>query len=275
MDPNMNKLFKWSVANSQNSQNNEGTENEGSAPNVAEASNGLTAEMINGLFGGPSDADQMKFAMASIENPEVDIENKLIAFDNFEQLIEGIDNAKNLKPLQLWAPLVKQLKHENAEIRLFAAWCIGTAVQNNPDAQDEVCSLSRRNPIISCSNTDIHQFILHNAMPTLVHIAKTDSSQNTRKKAVYAISSAVRNHQPAMNQLSSALPEDYPTNADASGIKAPDTETSDIKTVATETTAIRALDAEASDIKVVDATDMEAIDAIMDKLRSLPMDPST
>lgn len=275
MDPNMNKLFKWSVANSQNSQNPEGAENGGSAPTVSEAANTLTPEMINGLFGGPSDADQMKFAMASIENPEVDIENKLVAFDNFEQLIEGIDNAKNLKPLQLWAPLVKLLKHENAEIRLFAAWCIGTAVQNNPEAQDEVCFLSLSNPIISCSNTDVYQFILHNAMPTLVHIAKTDSSRNTRKKAVYAISSAVRNHQPAMNQLSSALPEGYSTDAHASGTKAPDTETSEIKTVATETTAIRAVDAEASDIKVVDATDMEAIDAIMDKLRSIPMDPST
>jgi hypothetical protein len=99
-------------------------------------------------------------------------------------LIEGIDNANNLVPLNLWKPLVELLKHDEyhtcvnkslsylilclrvvlyrcphtpgrhtsdlwkplvellkhdeAEIRRMAAWCVGTAVQNNPQAQDQV-----------------------------------------------------------------------------------------------------------------------------------------
>jgi hypothetical protein len=36
---------------------------------------------------------------------------------------------------------VELLKHEEAEMRRMAAWCIGTAVQNNEKAQDKVCAL--------------------------------------------------------------------------------------------------------------------------------------
>ena len=132
----MNKLLKWSVTNSQASA---GAEGEGSAPNATEAAKTMTPEMLSRLFGGPSDADLMRAAMEVVHDPETDLENKLIAFDNFEQLIEGIDNANNLEPMGLWTPLVQLLKHEETEIRRYAAWAIGTAVQNNPKAQDKVC----------------------------------------------------------------------------------------------------------------------------------------
>lgn len=68
----------------------------------------------------------------------------------------------------------------------------------------------------------------------LVKIATTDSNAATRKKSVYALSSAVRNYQPSMNELVKSLPEGYPTEK-------------------------------------VDAGDMEAVDVIMDKLRSHPV----
>lgn len=74
-------------------------------------------------------------------------------------------------------------------------------------------------------------------MPDLVSLATTDSNAATRKKAIYAISSAVRNYQPAMDELTKSLPEGYPTDK-------------------------------------TDAANMEAIDAIMDKLRSHPVDAS-
>lgn len=138
MDPEMNKLLKWSVTNSQASV---GAEGEGSAPNASEAAKTMTPEMLSRLFGGPSDADLMRAAIEVVNDPETDLENKLIAFDNFEQLIEGIDNANNLEPMGLWTPLVQLLKHEETEIRRYAAWSIGTAVQNNPKAQDKVYSL--------------------------------------------------------------------------------------------------------------------------------------
>jgi hsp70-interacting protein len=137
MNPEMNNLLKWGVANSQAP----GTEGEGKAPDLKAAASQLTPQMINTLFGGPSEADLMKAAMEVLHDNESDLENKLIAFDNFEQMIEGIDNANNLEPLNLWTPLVQLLKHEEPEIRRYAAWCVGTAVQNNPKAQDKVCRL--------------------------------------------------------------------------------------------------------------------------------------
>lgn len=63
--------------------------------------------------------------------------------------------------------------------------------------------------------------------------ATSDSNPTTRKKAVYALSSAVRNYQPAMNELVKSLPEGYPRDK-------------------------------------TDATNMEDVDSVMDKLRAHP-----
>ncbi|KAJ6092140.1 hypothetical protein N7467_004109 [Penicillium canescens] len=212
MDPQMNKLLKWSVANSQVS---EGAES--GTPSAPEAAKGLTPDMVRTLFGGPSEADLMRAAMEVVHSDEADMENKLIAMDNFEQLIEGIDNANNLEPLGLWTPLVQLLKHDEADLRRMAAWCIGTAVQNNEKAQDKL--------------------VLLNAIPDLVTIATTDSNPAARKKAIYALSSATRNYQPAMNELLKSLPEGYPTDKK-------------------------------------DASNMDDVDAILDKLRAHPVDAS-
>lgn len=76
-----------------------------------------------------------------------------------------------------------------------------------------------------------------NVIPTLVNMSTTDPNPATRKKAVYALSSAVRNYQPCMNELVKHLPEGYPSDK-------------------------------------ADAGDMEAVDAIMDKLRSHPVESS-
>jgi hsp70-interacting protein len=72
------------------------------------------------------------------------LEDRITAFDNFEQLIENLDNANNLEALNLWIPLIEQLENKEVELRRFAAWCIGTAVQNNIKTQEKV-SLS--NPL--------------------------------------------------------------------------------------------------------------------------------
>ncbi|KAH1432508.1 hsp70 nucleotide exchange factor fes1 [Aspergillus fumigatus] len=215
MDPNMNNLLKWSIENSTSAQ--QAGNSNGTGPAPASRSN-LNPEMLSALFGGPSDADLMKAAMEALHSDEVDLENKMIAFDNFEQLIESIDNANNLEPLGLWTPLVELLKHEEAEMRRMAAWCIGTAVQNNEKAQDKL--------------------IVFNVLPTLVAMSTSDPAPAARKKAVYAISSGVRNYQPAMDEFVKHLPEGY-----TSGEK-------------------------------IDAADMEAIDALLDKLRAHPSEVS-
>lgn len=136
-DPNLNTLLKWGVENSTVS---EGAE----APKTQ-----LSPEALAVLFGGnqKSDAQMMKDNMEVIKREECDLEDRIIAFDNFEQLIENLDNANNLEPLGLWIPLIEQLENKEAELRRFAAWCIGTAVQNNIKTQEKV----RRNVLlISC-----------------------------------------------------------------------------------------------------------------------------
>ncbi|PIG87181.1 Hsp70 nucleotide exchange factor fes1 [Aspergillus arachidicola] len=202
MDANMNNLLKWSIQNSTTQQSDASNASNNTADSSAR---GLTPEMLSALFGGPSDADLMKAAMETLHSDEVDLENKLIAFDNFEQLIESIDNANNLEPLA-------------SEMRRMAAWCIGTAVQNNEKAQDKL--------------------VVFNAVPKLVTMSTTDSNPATRKKAVFALSSAVRNYQPAMDELVKHLPEGY------------------------------------SQGEKVDAGDMDAVDAIMNRLRAHPVPSS-
>lgn len=66
-------------------------------------------------------------------------------------------------------------------------------------------------------------------------MATTDPNPAARKKSVYALSSATRNYQPALNELIKHLPDDYGFGQ-------------------------------------TDAADMEAVDLIMDKLRSHPVD---
>ncbi|PYI10842.1 armadillo/beta-catenin-like repeat-containing protein [Aspergillus sclerotiicarbonarius CBS 121057] len=217
MDPNMNNLLKWSIKASTSGEQTSDDNNASTTAATDSSRNGLTPQMLSTLFGGPSEADLMKAAMAALRSDEVDLENKLIAFDNFEQLIESIDNANNLEPLGLWSPLVELLQHEEADMRRMAAWCIGTAVQNNEKAQDKL--------------------VVFNALPTLVSLSTKDTVPVVRKKAIYAISSGVRNYQPAMDEVTKSLPEGYSRDK-------------------------------------IYAGDMDAVDALMDKLRAHPVESS-
>jgi hypothetical protein len=180
MDPGMNELLKWSVENSSTTAND---------PSAAPPTNRhLNPDALNALFGGPSDADLMIASMQAIrsDDPEITLEDKLVAFDNFEQLIENLDNANNLQPLSLWTPLLQCLAHEEAEIRTMAAWCVGTAVQNNEKSQERLLAM--------------------NGIPPLVKLAVGETEgQKVRRKAVYALSSAARNYQPSMDVLTEEL----------------------------------------------------------------------
>ncbi|KAK7421783.1 hsp70 nucleotide exchange factor fes1 [Neonectria punicea] len=181
-DKRLNELLKWSIENSDNTK---------SDPNVAPPTSDLTPELMATLMGGPSDADLMKASMEIIttNDPEqVTLDDKLIAFDNFEQLIEGLDNANNMANLGLWTPLLEQLRHDERDVRKMAAWCIGTAVQNNVRTQESLLTMGEH------------------GLPQLVHLAThEDEHEDVRRKAVYALSSACRNYQPAMDVFAEEL----------------------------------------------------------------------
>lgn len=148
MDRGLNELLKWGVENSDTARqsianiNDDPSSTSTSAAAHPPTTRGVNEDVLRALLGGPSDADLMRESMAALLSDEVDLENKMIAFDNFEQLVEMIDNANNMEPLGLWSPLAGLLRHEEADMRRMAAWCIGTAVQNNEKAQDKVGSSS-------------------------------------------------------------------------------------------------------------------------------------
>ena len=205
----MNQLLKWSIENSENPS----ADPTSTTDPKAERPSGrpLNAEALNALLGGPSDADLMKESMAAIQSPQVPLADKLIAFDNFEQLIENLDNANNMDVLKLWTPLVQLLKNDEAELRRYAAWCVGTAVQNNVKAQAKLLALD--------------------AISVLTHLSIEDSSAPVRRKAIYALSSEIRNFQPGLDAALRTLP----------------------KGIAPE--------------GAIDAGDMEAVDRVIEQLR--------
>ena len=204
-DPGLNSLLQWGIENSESLG--------GDTNQPAREPKGLSADAIRALMGGPSDADLMREAMTIIvsSDPEVTQDAKMTAFDNFEQLIENLDNANNMEPLGLWTPLLAQLDNPVADHRRMAAWCLGTAVQNNMKSQE--------------------RFLAVNGIDKICKVAVDDEDKAVRRKAVYALSSGVRNYQPAMNEAAKRLPKDI-VGADH-----------------------------------VSASDMDAIDAIMEKLR--------
>lgn len=221
----MNTLLKWSIENSDASLQN-GSGSNGAAPtgvraidnsdakdidtSVEDASRGptrLDPGILDAVFGGPSDAELMKASMSVIVDPEVSLENKLTAFDNFEQLIEGIDNANNMKNLGLWAPLIETLESPEIQLRRMACWCIGTAVQNNEKAQEtalEVGAMTRLARLATGRRADGEAGKEEDS-------ASGDDEKNLRRKACYAISSAIRNYQPNADAVVAAIPEGMKT----------------------------------------------------------------
>lgn len=201
-DPGLNSLLKWSVQNSEQARDDPTSQSDPKAER--DPQRGLDQEALARLMGGPSDADRMKEAMGAIQHPEVDLENKLIAFDNFEQLIENLDNANNMEPIGLWVPLVDQLDNPEPELQRYAAWCLGTAVQNNIRSQDRCLAVG--------------------AVPKLVNLALKGKTPALRKKAVYALSSEVRNYQPALVVMCQSLPPEFrgEDNLDANDMEAVD-----------------------------------------------------
>ena len=132
-DPGLNTLLKWSIENSAVSA-------ETAEPTQPRTQ--LNPELLAQLMGGPSDADRMISSMQAIHDPSVDLENKGIAWDNFEQLVENLDNANNMEALKLWTPLCDMLESAEKQDREMACWCLGTAVQNNIKCQERVSLLS-------------------------------------------------------------------------------------------------------------------------------------
>ena len=61
-------------------------------------------------------------------------------------------------------------------------------------------------------DADQIKLLVLGAIPTLMRMATTDTDQGARKKAISALSSAVRNFQPGLDEAVSHTPADYKPN---------------------------------------------------------------
>lgn len=139
-------------------------------------------KLLNQLFGGPDEVALMKESIAIAHNPKVEDKDKEIALENFEMLIENMDNANNIENLGLWHPIVDLLKSDVPDdLRVTVSGIIGTAVQNNPKSQED--------------------FAKTNGLQELVTIAGDGQNKSLQNKALYAISSYIRNYKSGYKQF--------------------------------------------------------------------------
>ncbi|RCK58055.1 Hsp70 nucleotide exchange factor FES1 [Candida viswanathii] len=138
---------------------------------------------LSQLFGGPDEATLMKESIKVVQTPDVSTSDKEIALENFEMLIENLDNANNIGNLNLWDPLNKILADAKTPVDLKVLICgiIGTAVQNNPKSQE-----------------DFHK---SDGLGELIKLAQDGTNKALQLKALYAMSSAIRDYNPGYIQF--------------------------------------------------------------------------
>ncbi|KAI7861639.1 nucleotide exchange factor Fes1-domain-containing protein, partial [Spinellus fusiger] len=132
----MEKLLQWAVNNSDT--NDLGKQAEAVRKGELKVDPSRYDPAILEAILGKDDATRMKEAVACITDLEDTVENKVIALDNLELLIEGIDNAMNIENMKLWPGIISQFHSTEALVRKGSIWVAGTAVQNNPAAQKAV-----------------------------------------------------------------------------------------------------------------------------------------
>ena len=123
---------------------------------------------------GKEDAVRMRECVERITDASLVEEDRVTAFDELELLVESIDNANDLRPLKLWPSIVGMLASDSPALRLHACWVLGTAVQNNPRAQQD---------FLDCGGLE----------PTL-RVLEQDTDSNVRAKALYCVSGAIRHN---------------------------------------------------------------------------------
>ncbi|KAI8907840.1 armadillo-type protein [Gorgonomyces haynaldii] len=129
---------------------------------------------------GKGDAIRLKECFEVVYSDK-SLEEKLQAFDEIELLVESIDNANDLRPLGLWPKLLKALEFEEDELRMFSLWVIGTAIQNNEKAQQA--------------------FYDFEALGHILRALEQDKSIKVRQKALYCLSSAIRQNKQLYDQF--------------------------------------------------------------------------
>jgi hsp70-interacting protein len=110
---------------------------------------------------------------------------------------------KDLKKLNMWEPLHSLLSSEMSPllVKVQALWVIGTALQNNPSAQDAVRLLTLISTLVS--HLSIIQYLAHDPLPTLLSflVPSPSSTLQSRSKAIYTLSDLLKHSAPAVKEL--------------------------------------------------------------------------
>ena len=170
-NPTPTDLLAWAVTHIPETgpNANDTTSNTTPPVNVQE----IDRKWIEVILGKP-DSARMKDLITTI-NETSDVDMKVAAFDELELLLESLDNANDLQPLNLWKTLISFLDDSEPKVRMYAAWVMGTAVQNNEKAQND--------------------FERNGGLVAVLNCIGKETDAAAINKGLYCISSAIRANQ--------------------------------------------------------------------------------
>lgn len=170
----MDKLLNWSLAHQL-----------GDKDAIAKVGDAPDPKLLNQLFGGPDEPGLMKQLMQVVSNDEATEDAKVTALENFEMLIENLDNANAIGQMGFWPTINSQLQPDIPETRrILAASIVGIATQNNPMSQQAFHDL--------------------NGLGSLVNMATDKASVACQLKALFAITLYIRHFEPGYTQFADA-----------------------------------------------------------------------
>ncbi|KAI8804148.1 nucleotide exchange factor Fes1-domain-containing protein [Cladochytrium replicatum] len=145
---------------------------------------------------GKKDAVKMKESVNVVVDESRTLDDRVAAFDQLEMLIESGDNARDLRPLDLWKPVLYLLASDTAHprLRFYAAWVVGTAVQNDQTVQTD--------------------FLDVGGLDVLIPAIKSESDTQVLAKIIYALSKITPVHSPPCSLTPASHPSapSFPRN---------------------------------------------------------------
>lgn len=167
----MEKLLQWSIAQQ--------TGDKEAMAKIGQPD----PEMLKQLFGGPDEPSLMNQAMIVACNPEATLDAREVALENFEMLIENLDNANNIGNMKLWPHVISQLLTEYVSLQVLGASIVAIATQNNPTSQEAFLQAD-------------------GGFAKLIELAAVEQTpKELRMKAFFALASVVRNYQDAADKF--------------------------------------------------------------------------
>ena len=181
---NAQALLQWGIRNTPGASSEAPGEDATTAQITSDILSGKRPDLADpGLYDaimGKSEAQMMREELTVAVDETRSVDDRCTALDNFEMLIESIDNANNMANMKMWQPIIALLHSAEPRIQTAAAWIVGTAVQNNDKAQVAILDHAPLAPLLELLNS-------------------TDTE--TRSKTMYALSGLLKHNPAAVRQF--------------------------------------------------------------------------